>query len=250
MKIESIYLDSLAQNHKKIMVFDCEFWHVYDTKGFIPTERGSNEFFMPREIGGFYFQKTSDGKWNYKKEFFVTLSPPKDKDVSFVSSEFANATEPTSKKMDELQSMLFSEKLTDIQLYVVLRENIKIYLNDSKIKNAHKPPSWIEDFVDDMSESLIVVKGLKDLDALENACRYFGYKYKQPKDIIDIAQWNPRSHRLCGTAKLEQTYSCIKPKLDSEVKKFLDIVPVGRPHHPSSDAAMTFIVALYIIQTS
>lgn len=250
MKIESIYLDSLAGDHKKVMVFDCEFWHVYDTKGFIPIERGSNEFFMPREMGGFYFQKTSDGKWSYKKEFFVTLSQPKDKDVSFVSSEFSNTTEATSKKMDELQSMLFSDKLTDVQLYIVLKENIKIYLNDPKIKEAHKPPSWIQSFVDDMSESLIIVKGLKDLDALENACRYYGYEYKKPKQVIDIADWNPKSHKLCGSAKLERTFSCIKPKLDIEVKKFLDIIPIGNAHDPSSDAAMTFIVALYIIQTS
>jgi hypothetical protein len=249
MKIESVYLDLLAENHKKILVFDCEFWHVYDSKGYIPIERGSNEFFMPREMGGFYFQKTSDGKWSYKKEFFVTLSPPKDNAVSFVSSEFSNTTDSTAKKLDDLQRKLTDYSSSD-KLYEILQENITIYSNDSIIKQAHKPPSWIQSFVHDMSESLIIVKGLKDLDALENACRYYGYTYKQPKEIIDIADWNPKSHKLCGSAKLEQTFRCIKPKLDSEINKFLDIIPIGKPHDPSSDAAMTFIVALYIIQTA
>lgn len=250
MKIDSIFLDTLAGTHKKVLVFDCEFWHVYGDKGYISSEHGSNEFFMPREIGGFYFQKTSDGKWNYKKEFFVTLNPPTEKAVSFVSSEFSNATEATAKKLDQLQSLLYDYYLKSEQIEKVLVENIETYLNDSKIKKAHKPPSWIKSFIEDMSESLIVVKGLKDLDAFENACRYHGYTYKQPKAIVDIAEWNPKSHRLCGTAKLEKTFQCIKRKLDPEVEKFLDIVPIGRPHDPTSDAAMTFIVALYIIQTS
>ena len=250
MKIESIFLDTLAGTHRKVLVFDCEFWHVYGDKGYISTERGSKEFFMPREVGGFYFQKSSDGKWNYKKEFFITLSPPKDKGVSFVSSEFSNATESTSKKMDQLQSLLLNYYLNSEDIERVLNENIKVYLDDSKIKNAHKTSSWIKSFIDDMSESLVVIKGLKDLDAFENACRYHGYTYKQPKAIVDIADWNPKSHRLCGTAKLEQTFQCIKRKLDPEVEKFLNIVPIGRPHDPTSDAAMTFIVALYIIQTS
>ena len=138
MKIDSIFLDTLAGNHKKILVFDCEFWHVYGVKGYIETEHGSNEFFMPREVGGFYFQKTSDGKWNYKKEFFITLGPPKDKEVSFISSEFSNTTETTAKKLDELQSKLTSYYLSSDKLYEILQENIKVYLDDSKIKKAHK----------------------------------------------------------------------------------------------------------------
>lgn len=250
MKIESVYLDTLAGNHKKVLVFDCEFWHVYDSKGYIPIERGSNEFFMPREMGGFYFQKLSDGKWSYKKDFFVTLSPPKDNAVSFVSSEFSNTTETTAKKLDELHNRLTNYYTDSDKLYEILEENIKVYSNDSIIKQAHKPASWIKSFIDDMHESLVIVKGVKDFDALENACRYYGYTYKPPKEVIDIADWNPKSHKLCGSAKLEQTFRCIKPKLDVEINKFLNIIPIGNPHDPSSDAGMTFIVALYIIQTS
>jgi hypothetical protein len=250
MKIDSIFLDTIAGDHKKILVFDCEFWHVYGDKGYISNERGSNEFFMPREVGGFYFQKTSDGKWNYKKEFFITLNPPKDKAFSFVSSEFSNTTEATGRKLDELQSLLLNYYLKSDEIEKVLNQNIQTYLDDENIKKGHKPSSWIQSFIDDISESLVIVKGLKDLDALENACRYHGYKYKQPKGVVDIAEWNPKSHRLCGTARLEKTFQCIKRKLDPEVEKFLDIVPIGRPHDPRSDAAMTFIVALYIIQSS
>jgi hypothetical protein len=96
------------------------------------------------------------------------------------------------------------------------------------------------------SESMIVVKGTGDIDALKNAARFYGFEYKSPLEIIDIADWNPQSRKRCGTAKLAGTFDCIKHKLDFETKHLADHLPLDKAHDPSTDASMTLLVALYI----
>ena len=253
MKIQNKFLDTLAGNHKSVLVFDCEFWRVYGNKGYhgIPN---SNEFFMPREVGGFLLTKNASD-WTYHKPFFVTLSPP-DMDISFISSQFATVSSKTAEELDIIQASLvmpwasaYKQALPEEQ-HAILEEGINIYLNDSNIKKHHKPKSWLKKFIDLYSESLIVVKGTSDIEALENACKYFGIMYKNPTAVVDIADWNIQSRKKCGTAKLEGTYDCIINELpDSSGKKrrLRDILPLGEAHDPSSDAAMTLLVALYIV---
>ena len=98
------------------------------------------------------------------------------------------------------------------------------------------------------SESMIVVKGTADIDALKNASVYYGFEYKEPLDITDIAIWNPQSRKRCGTAKLAGTYDCIKRNLDSETKYLAEYLPLDKAHDPSTDASMTLLVALYIVK--
>jgi hypothetical protein len=254
MKVKHPYLNELAGPHEKILVFDCEFWHVYDSKGFIPSKAARNEFYLPREIGGFVLTKSADGHWLLKNPFFVTLSPPKKRDVSFVSSHFSSVTEPTRKRMDEYQSMLSSPNESAFlatlpkELHEVLLEDIHVYLNDKNIKSAHKPHSWLKSFMEQYRDSVVIVKGTLDMDAIKNACIAYDIPYKPPRRIIDIAEWNPESHQLCGTAKLEGTFECIQDELSPETKSLLRILPLRRAHDPRTDASMTLIVALYIIQ--
>lgn len=251
MKFKNQFLDKLAGSHTKIIVFDCEFWHVYGSKGFVALPDVPHEFFMPREVGGFFLEKASNG-WTYKKPFFVTLNPPKGKEVSYISSAFSNVTQKTAKVMDEYQSILGMEwrnaylSTVEDELKELLLEEQQLYLNDPNIKQAHKASSWVKSFVDELADSLVVVKGTYDLVSLENACRFHGYDYKKPKKIIDIATWNDESKKLCRTAKLEGTFDCLQDKLDKETEKMLDFLPLGRAHDPSSDAAMTLIIAIYI----
>jgi hypothetical protein len=253
MKVKNSFLNILAGKHDKILVFDCEFWHVYGSEGYIPLQKKENEFFMPREVGGFILTKTSDGDWNYKKHFFVTLNPPKNKDVSFVSSEFSNVTEKTAYFLDSYQSILGVHwasaylNLLPEEKHIILLDSIDYYLEDPNIKSAHKPPSWIKTFLKEYSESLVIVKGTSDIEAMKNACKFHGIEYLEPKQVYDIADWNVTSYKKCGTAKLEGTFKCILPKLDKETRQLLKILPLGEAHDPSSDAAMTLIVALYII---
>jgi hypothetical protein len=253
MKFKNQSLDELAKSHTKIIVFDCEFWHVYGNQGFLGIKGANNEFFMPREVGGFFLQKLADGSWSYKKPFFVTLHPPKDKEVSYISSAFSNVTKETAQKMDKYQSILsvnwrsaYLNKLPE-DLHDTFLEGQKVYLNDPNIKEAHKPPSWVKNFVEELSDSVVIVKGSYDLVSLENACRYHGFQYKKPKKIIDIVDWNSESTKICGTAKLEGTYECIKDELEPETANMLKFLPLGRAHDPSSDAAMTLVIALHTI---
>lgn len=248
------YLNELAGDHDKILVFDCEFWHVYESKGFIPSKSSRDEFYMPREIGGFILTKSADGNWTYRTHFFVTFYPPKERDISFVSSHFASVTEKTAKLMDEYQSLLklpaeasYLATLPE-KLHEYLLADIGLYLNDEYIKKAHKPASWLKTFMKHYEDSVIVVKGTLDIDALKNACTAYDIPYNPPKKVIDIADWNPESHKQCGTAKLEKTFECIKEKLDSDTRSLLKILPLGKAHDPRADAAMTLIIALYIIQ--
>lgn len=253
MKFKNKYLDILAGHHDQILVFDCEFWHVYGSEGYIPLQKLPNEFFMPREVGGFFLNRSADGQWIYRDSFFVSLSPPKGKDVSFVSSAFANVTEETAKELDDFQSVLTVPwssaylRVLPEEIQEVLLDGIKAYNNDKIIKKAHKPPSWLKEFLNHYSESLVIVKGTADIDSLKNACKFHEIEYKEPKKVYDIAEWNLTSRKKCGTAKLDGTYQCIYPLLDDQTKKLIIHLPMKKAHEPASDAAMTLIVALYII---
>jgi hypothetical protein len=206
---------------------------------------------MPREIGGFLLMQNKDGSWSYNSPFFVTLSKPK-REVSFTISKYATVTDETARKLDELEKRLglswgvsFPSRLSDDGIEA-LEEGIQIYTNDTNIKAHHKPPSWYSTFMKHYSESTSVVKGTGDIDALKNAAAMYGFEYRDPLHVIDIALWNSKSRRKCGTAKLEGTYSCIKKSLDKETKHLASFLPLEKAHDPSTDASMTLLVALYI----
>lgn len=253
MKFRNKYLDVIAGDHDQILVFDCEFWHVYDSQGYVPLQNLPNEFFMPREVGGFFLNRSSDGQWIYRNSFFVSLNPPKGKDISFVSSAFANVTEETAHELDKLQDVLsvpWSSAYLSVlpeEIQEILLDGINTYNKDSIIKKAHKPASWLKTFIEEYSKSLIIVKGTGDIDSLKNACTFNGFEYKPPQKVYDIAEWNLTSRKKCGTAKLDGTYKCIYPHLNDQIKKLVQFLPMKKAHEPASDAAMTLIVALHII---
>jgi hypothetical protein len=253
MRFHNKYLDTLASGQTKILVFDCEFWHVLGENGdnayiFPPNE---NFFFMAREIGGFLLTKNVDGSWSYNNPFFVTLSKPK-REVSFTISKYATVESSTAWKLDELEKKLgvgwghsFPSRLSP-EGQEALKEGIKLYTEDPNIKSHHKPPSWYKTFMKQYSESTIIVKGTGDIDALKNAAAMYDFEYQEPRHIIDIALWNPQSRNKCGTAKLEGTYLCIKKHLDAETEHLAKFLPLEKAHDPTTDASMTLIVALYI----
>jgi hypothetical protein len=245
-------LDSLAGEHKQILVFDCEFWHVLGEEGDhkIKFQNNTDFFFIPREIGGFLLEKKGS-KWKLNKPFFVTLGIHS-RDIVLPISKFATLTAESARKLDEIEPRLglpwgdafYSRLSTEGKLE--FKKGLKIYKEDSNIKKNHKPPSWYQKFMDVYSKSLIIVKGTGDIDALKNASVLNGFVYKDPLDIIDIAEWNVQSNKLCRTAKLAGTFDCIKKDLDHESKNIADFLPLEKAHDPSTDASMTFLIALYI----
>jgi hypothetical protein len=246
-------LDKLAGGQAKVLVFDCEFWHVLGETGDQSYTFPSNEdfFFISREIGGILLTKNVDGSWSYNGAFFVTLSKPK-REVSFPISNYATVTTTTARKLDELEMQLglawgasFPSRLSP-EGQDALNQGLKLYAEDSNVKAHHKPPSWYKTFMKHYSESLIIVKGTGDIDALKNAAAMYNFDYEPPKGIIDIAMWNKQSWKKCGTAKLAGTFDCIKRQLDRETKHLADHLPLEKAHDPTTDASMTLLVALYI----
>jgi len=247
-------LDKLAGSQAKVLVFDCEFWHVLGETGdqkftFPPQE---DFFFIPREIGGFLLTKNVDGSWSFNSPFFVTISKPK-RDVAFPIAKYATVSDATARKLDSLESRLglgwgssFASRLSE-EGQEALKEGIKVYEADKNIKAHHKPPSWYKTFMKHYAESVIVVKGTGDIDALKNAAAYYDFNYESPKEVYDIADWNITSRKRCGTAKLAGTFDCIKKELDEESKHLADHLPLEKAHDPSTDASMTLLVALYIV---
>jgi hypothetical protein len=252
MKFSLKLLDDLADNHKRVLVFDCEFWHVLKKPRdrFYNVPKKQDFFFIAREIGGFVLKKDGD-QWDLNDPFFVTLGKPP-RDTVLPISHYSTVTPQTGWKLDQIEKRMgipwgsaFYTKLSTEQ-QKVYNEGMEIYNSDINIKAHHQDNSWYPKFIELLSESLVIVKGTGDLEALQNAAILYGFKYKKPLDIIDISEWNDESRRLCQTAKLAGTFDCIKKDLDQESKNIADYLPLEKAHDPSTDASMTLLIALYI----
>jgi hypothetical protein len=244
--MDSPILDSLSHGNP-ILVFDCEFWHLFNKADvhYLPEK---DYFFVPREVGGFMCEKAKG--WSIKETFFVTLDYPLD-DVSLPVSQFATVSLETAVELDQIQEEIgvpwveAHKSVLDTKQKALLNKAIKLYKNDPNIKKHHEPYSWVPKFLKVFSESTVIVKGTGDLEALQNLCKLKNFDYPQPKYIIDIADWNAKSKKMCGSAKLENTFHCIYPKLSPEIRKVLEQLPLGEAHDPTMDATMTLIVAMF-----
>lgn len=253
MKIRSPHLDKLAEGRSKILAFDCEFWHVLNAESdppFMTAEKGF--FFLPREVGGFLLTKRTDGAWEYKAPFYATFFHPK-RDTVLPVSKFATVNPQTAYKLDAIEKQLslpwgesFLSRLPREE-HALWKQGVKTYQSDPNIASHHQPPSWIKKLIDIFPSAMVIVKGKNDLYALQNMCILHGYEYKFPSMIHDIANWNLESHEKCGSAKLDITYSCVKNELDDVAKELQSVLPLQKAHDPSTDASMTFLIALYIV---
>jgi len=251
--MKSSKLDKLSHGQDIILCFDCEFWHLFDKEN-VNYIAERNYFFIPREIGGFIYTKNSKGEWKLNKPFFVSLNHVSE-DISLPISQFASVNIETAAKLDQIKDEIGMNwvdahfSILDNEKQKLLKKAIKIYENDPYIKKHHKSHSWIKDFLELFPKSTIVIKGLEDIKAIENLCILKGYEYKEPKKIVDIARWNKKFKKYCGSAKLEQTFLCIKENLDSEISEILDHLPKGNAHNPLMDSTMTLIIALFTLKS-
>ena len=241
-------LDKLSHNQKNILVFDCEFWHVFNKLNNVKYFNNTNYFFTPREIGGFLL--TKDKEWKLHSKFFVTLNNSLD-DIVLPISKFSSVSIETAAKLDEIEEKIGIEwinshsSILDTQQQKLLKKAITLYKQDSNIKKHHKSNTWIKEFLKIYSNSTIIVKGIEDIQSLKNICNILNYNYLEPKHIIDIAKWNKKSKNICGSAKLLQSFNCIQNKLPNEIKQFLPYLEFKEAHDPRTDASMTLIVGMY-----
>ena len=254
MKFVNQHLNTLAGGQPKILVFDCEFWHVLekDDDDLFAFPSTHDFFFVSREIGGFMLTKNKDNSWSYKNPFFVTLPKP-EREVSFPISKYATVEASTAKELDKLEKKLgspwgtaFPSRLS-AKGNAVLEQGLKVYADDDNIKrHRRQPKAWYSAFMKHYSKSTIIVKGTGDIDALKNASVMYGFDYLPPKRVVDIALWNKQSRTMCETAKLEGTFNCISKHLDKGTQDLASILPLEKAHDPSTDASMTLLVAMYI----
>ena len=242
-------LDRIARGNNSILVFDCEFWHVKHNNENVSLVDNKDFFFIPREIGG--FRLTKKKSWEISQEFFITLNAP-NLNVALPVSHYSTVTPRTKVKLEEIEQKMGSSwgesfffDLSPDQK-ILWKDGLTAYKNDSNIKNNHKPPSWMNSFVKVLSESTVIVKGSRDIIAVKNFCAIKSLHFKNPMHVIDIADWNDESHKKCGSAKLEDTYNCIKNKITPEMKSIAKNFPIGNAHDPLADAIMTFVIAMYI----
>lgn len=253
MKFINKNLNLLSNGYSKIVVFDCEFWHVLGEQGDSKYlfNKQYDFFFMPREIGGYILTKNTDNSWNLKEPFYVTLPYPK-RDVAFPVSHYSTVSPHIAHRLDDLESKLgrpwgdaFPSRLTP-EGKEIHKEGLKLYMLDPNIKKHHKSSAWYTTFIKELSDSMIIVKGLQDIESIQNACTYYKIKFIKPADITDIAEWNAESYKKCHTAKLEGTFRCISNKLDSETKELSKHLSLEKAHDPLTDASMTLLIALFI----
>ena len=255
MKIFNKYLDILAEGRQHIFVFDCEFWHVLAQEGDNVKLSGKDFFFLPRETGGFVLSKKLDGSWEYKNYFYATFSRPR-RDVAMPISHFSTVAPSTAYKLDEIEKQLsvgwgeaFPSRLSP-QERELWEQGVNLYESEPSIKEYHQPQSWNAKMMALFPTSMVIVKGTSDLYAMKNACQLYGMKWIEPSAINDIANWNSESRQKCGSAKLEDTFKCVKDGFDDNIgggMRLRDILPLGKSHDPSVDASMTLLVAMYII---
>jgi hypothetical protein len=244
-------LNKLSHNQEHILVFDCEFWHVFDKIENVYYLPNRDFFFLPREIAGFLLSKDKSGNWKMHNKFFVSLDCPL-KDIALPISKFSTVTLDTAIKLDEIQENIgmdwvdAHESILDSSQKKLLLQALKIYKNDPQIKKVHQPLTWINKFMKLYSQSTIIVKGHEDINALKNLSIIKNFNYIDPPFIVDIALWNKKSKKVCGSAQLLNTFKCILPKLNKETKRFLELLDFDQAHNPMTDASMTLIVAMYI----
>jgi hypothetical protein len=244
-------LNLLSHNQEHILVFDCEFWHVFNKLVNIDYLPNRDFFFLPREIAGFLISKNKEDEWKINNKFFVTLDTPL-KDIALPISKFSTVTLDTAIKLDQIQESIgidwvdVHESVLNKNQKSLLLDAIKIYKNDLNVKKRHQPFSWINKFMKIYEKSVIIVKGHEDINALKNLCKIKNFNYKDPLKIIDIANWNKKSRLVCGSAQLENTFRCIIPKLDHETKEVAKQLDFDEAHNPMTDASMTLVVAMYI----
>ena len=156
-----------------------------------------------------------------------------------------------SNKIDKIKFMIKAINLEKYKKeYELFKENIYLILNDRLVKKREINKDLQKIFIKFtnilFSNSYLIIKGLEDLKALKNHTLQLQEKYIKITNYYDIAIHNDYLHKICNSAKLENTYFCvekrnlIKPYFNflNNLENFTEI----KAHNPLIDAYYTWII--------
>lgn len=127
-------------------------------------------------------------------------------------------------------------------------ENINLILNDidTKKRQIIETNIFIELTNQLFSISFLIVKGLEDIKALKNHTILLKENYIPLKSFFDISIHNKILFDKCNSAKLEDSYFCLKKmNILENYNKYFEIVnkfTEMKAHNPLVDAYYTFII--------
>ena len=133
-----------------------------------------------------------------------------------------------------------------------------LYMNDPEVINRtltdQQEKLFFDYFKVIIGHAYIVVKGKRDMDALNNTYKLISDSENSKigfDSYYDIEIFNQFSRRISGSGQLENTYNAlIKDKLYiKHIKPFFDYVQIkigSNAHNPLVDSMFTIVVAIVI----
>lgn len=137
-------------------------------------------------------------------------------------------------------------RLTKAHKLFIENVNLILHDSDSKAREIKETNKFINLTNQLFSQSYLIVKGLEDIKALKNHTILLKENYIILKHIFDISKYNNILFEMCNSARLEETYICIKNmNLLDNYQKYFNVInnfTAMKAHNPLVDAYYTFII--------
>lgn len=192
-----------------------------------------------------------DNPKEFKKYYYSLLDNPivKKKRIPRMDPD-----EEPNKIIKVFKNMLYSLNKYDVGKSA-FHNMWKLYLSDPLVEKRMVKPSrkWLLSFKEVLENSLLIVKGLNDIIAIDNLFDHYKVGKIQDKiQMLDIAVYNGAFRETCKSAELEKSYWCIinNNLTDPEMKPTLKTIykSLGTndmtAHNPLIDSFYTLVVAL------
>jgi hypothetical protein len=153
------------------------------------------------------------------------------------------------KELSKIKHVVYGNDLINYSNeYKLFKKIIKTIFNDELClaRTVTKPKEFIKLTNIIFSESLLIVKGLEDIKALQSHGLFLNVKVNANFEYFDIAKYNETLFKKCNSAELEKTYLCLEKlnytqvfnKYLFKIKQIMDL----KAHNPLTDAYYTWII--------
>jgi hypothetical protein len=168
-----------------------------------------------------------------------------------------NEINALKKKLMKAKFEVYGGNIKNTNLYDNFIKAHELYWNDEYVKKRlsltkNKEELFFELFAELSENSMFMIKGIQDFNALNNSLSLFNYKIKLNFDsYYDIETFNGLSNFLYNSSQLENTYkNIVKTKVYIQfAKPIFDVIlnNIGdKAHNPVVDSLFTIIVAVTI----